>query len=148
MAAWYRSIQRLRTRMIRIGRISTDPCVSALSVQSVFHCYPSAFICVYLRFNFHLTVKRLILEIYLSNALRSLRCLAKNLSEKPKPQRSQRAQRFFKHVSVFSVLSVVHSKIYYLLIFRIGTKSTAEAAKTSIKSFDFYHQLNSYNTTI
>jgi hypothetical protein len=35
---------RLRTRMTRIARIFTDPCASASSAQSVFHCNPSAFL--------------------------------------------------------------------------------------------------------
>jgi hypothetical protein len=43
---------RLRTRMTRIARIFTDPCVSASSAQSVFYRNPSAFICVHLRLIF------------------------------------------------------------------------------------------------
>ena len=35
---------RLRTRITRIARIFTDPCASASSAQSVFHCNPSAFL--------------------------------------------------------------------------------------------------------
>jgi len=40
---------RRGTRMMRIGRIFTDPSASA---QSVFYRNPSAFICVYLRLIF------------------------------------------------------------------------------------------------
>jgi hypothetical protein len=36
---------RFRTRMTRIARIFTDPCIS---VQSVFYCIPSVFIGVHL----------------------------------------------------------------------------------------------------
>ncbi len=43
---------RLRTWMMQIARILTDPCASALSAQSVFYCTPSAFICVHLRLTF------------------------------------------------------------------------------------------------
>jgi hypothetical protein len=40
---------QFRTRMTRIARIFTDLCASVLSVQSVFYCLPSAFICVHPR---------------------------------------------------------------------------------------------------
>jgi hypothetical protein len=43
---------RFRTRMTRIARIFTDPCVSVSSAQSVFYFNPSAFICVHLRLIF------------------------------------------------------------------------------------------------
>ena len=42
-------LPRRGTRMTRIAQIFTDPCASASSVQSVFYCTPSVFICVYLR---------------------------------------------------------------------------------------------------
>jgi hypothetical protein len=32
------ALSRFRTRMTRIARIFTDPCASASSAQSVFHC--------------------------------------------------------------------------------------------------------------
>ena len=40
-------------RGTRIGRISTDPCLSVQSVQSVFHRAPSAFIRVHPRLIFN-----------------------------------------------------------------------------------------------
>jgi hypothetical protein len=40
---------RFGTRMTRIRRIFTDPCVSVSSAQSVFYRRISAFICVHLR---------------------------------------------------------------------------------------------------
>jgi len=39
----------LHALLLNITRIFTDPCASASSVQSVFYCTPSAFICVHLR---------------------------------------------------------------------------------------------------
>ncbi|MDP2766673.1 MAG: DUF1016 N-terminal domain-containing protein [Candidatus Methanoperedens sp.] len=49
LAPMVREIGWFRTRITRIGRIFTDPCASVSSAQSVFHCIPSAFICVHLR---------------------------------------------------------------------------------------------------
>ena len=43
------SPSRRGIRMIRIGRIFTDPCLSVSSVQSVFYGTPSAFIRVHPR---------------------------------------------------------------------------------------------------
>jgi hypothetical protein len=55
-AMWHGEVQRQghKTRITQIGRIFTDnPCKSASSLQSAFHCTPSGFVSVHPRLIFY-----------------------------------------------------------------------------------------------